>query len=174
MKPRFSTLWANYPHAKDWSRRRLYTEMGWEEFVDKPGFRNTCAIRTSYALQKSGVSVSSSAGMRALKGAVKDKYIEIRQDRLSLQLKEKWGAAEEFTGSEADGKIGDRNGVVSFWEIPGYDVGGGLGGHIDVIDGVTEIKKYFLYLFPYMSDEPSVCGSHCYFDAARVWFWELT
>ena len=91
MKPAFSVLWGNYPQSRLWSREKLFREIGWDSLIDETEYRNTCAIRLSVALQKSGVSISSSAGMTGLKGMMKGKAIEIRQDNLSKQLRQLWG-----------------------------------------------------------------------------------
>jgi len=75
MKPAFKTLWNNYPSRDAWPREKLLREIGWDDLINEPGYRNTCAICLSVALQKSGVPVSSSAGMTGLKGVMKDKPI---------------------------------------------------------------------------------------------------
>ncbi len=174
MKPSFSVLWANYPHADRSTRKQLFDAIGWGSIANEPAYQNTCAIRVSVGLQRSGMEVDSSAGMRALAGAIKGKNIEIRHEKLSDYLKTKWGTPETLVGTPAqmEAAIGDRNGVISFFEIPGYEVGGGLGGHIDVIDGKDKLPiRLFGYGFDVNRD--SVCGSHCYWNAARAWFWEL-
>lgn len=163
MKPSFSSLWMNYPKSNSVRRKDLFGKIGWDNLVNDPNYENTCAIRVSIALQKSGVPVNSSAGMRALAGSLKGKFIEIRQEKLSEQLFKLWGTPESIS-KESD--VGDRNGVISFFEIPGYTVGGGLGGHIDLIDGKST------WLFGLLNEE-SVCGSNCYWSASRIEFWEL-
>ena len=164
MKPAFSTLWANYPRSDQVPRPRLFDSIGWSDLTNNAGYQNTCAIRVSIALQKSGVPVTSSAGMKGLSGAMTNKAIEIRQAKLSEQLTRLWGAPELIS---SESEIGDRNGVISFFEIPTYPLpGGGFGGHIDLIDGKS---TWFFGWF----NADSVCGSSCYWSAKRVGFWEL-
>ncbi|MCB9958762.1 MAG: hypothetical protein H6843_09185 [Rhodospirillaceae bacterium] len=171
MKPSFIRLWLNYPRKSRYPLKALFESIGWDAYVDNENYQNTCAIRMSIALQLSGVDVKSSAGMSALAGPIKGKKIEIRQDKLSDYLESIWGSPEIFTGTgtENEAKIGDRNGVISFFEIPGYVVGGGLGGHIDVIDGkgTTKTKAGTVV------NLDSVCAGSCYWSAKSVWFWEL-
>jgi Type VI secretion system (T6SS), amidase effector protein 4 len=133
-KPSFKTLWLNYPKGNQAS---VYKFIGWDEFIGKPGYENTCAIRMSICLGLSGVAINSSAGMRALKGPISGKPIEIRQDKLSEFLESRWGAPMKCPANEGYKKIAGRDGVISFWKIADYNVGGTLGGHIDLIDGST-------------------------------------
>jgi hypothetical protein len=125
------------------------------------------------ALQKSGITITSSAGMKGLKNALKGKSIEIRQDELSQQLRRKWGVPERLPNTNVENSIGDRNGVISFFRIPGYDVGGQLGGHIDLVDGKGFKKESFLFFWTRVVDLQSECGSSCYWKAEETWFWEL-
>lgn len=173
MKPIFTTLWSNYPSAREVSRETLFADIGWESLFSNPAYNNTCAIRLSCALQSCDVVVSSSAGMKALKGPLKGKSIEIRQDRLAEQLKLMWGNPEILPAANTEAALGDRNGVISFVRIPGYEVGGGLGGHIDVVDGKSFGSVPFLFFWERDVDLPSICGSGCYWNAGEIWFWEL-
>ncbi len=174
MKPFFSILWNNYPHRHSWPRERLFREIGWEELINEPGYRNTCAIRLSVALQKSSFPISSSAGMNGLKGETKGKAIEIRQDSLSRQLRQFWGSPAILPKTDPENAIGEKNGVISFFRIPEYYVGGRLGGHIDLVDGRDFIQIPFLYFFERTVEAPSACGLHCPWFAGEIWFWELT
>lgn len=63
MKPAFRTLWSHYPQRRLWSREKLFRDIGWDSLIKDSAYKNTCAIRLSIALQKSGISISSSAGM---------------------------------------------------------------------------------------------------------------
>jgi hypothetical protein len=173
MKPLFVTLWSNYPSARDVPRETLFADIGWESLASNPAYENTCAIRLSCPLQASGVLVSSSAGMMALKGPLKGKPIEIRQDRLAEQLKVMLGIPEVLPAANTEAALGDRNGVIAVERIPGYEVGGGLGGHIDVVDGRSFGSVPFLFFWERNVDLPSICGSGCYWNAGKIWFWEL-
>lgn len=173
MKPAFRTLWSHYPQSRLWSREKLFRDIGWDSLIKDSAYKNTCAIRLSIALQKSGISISSSAGMSGLKGYMKGKAIEIRQDKLSEQLSQLWGKPEELPKLKVENAIGDKDGVISFFKIPGYHVGNGLGGHIDIVDGRDFAKQSFLYFWHRTVDLQSVCGSSCYWNAGKVLFWEL-
>jgi|GEM_PF-477728 len=168
VKPAFKILWHNYPHAHAWLRGRLFRTIGWDNLINEPAYQNTCAIRLSIALQKSGVPISSSAGMTGLKGAMKGKPIEIRQENLSRQLRRLWGSPELLPKKKTENAIGDRDGIISFFRVPGYPVGGGLGGHIDLVDGKGFAIHTFLYFWKRRIDLPSVCGSACYWKAGEI------
>ncbi|MCB2261593.1 MAG: type VI secretion system amidase effector protein Tae4 [Candidatus Thiosymbion ectosymbiont of Robbea hypermnestra] len=173
MKPAFKTLWNNYPHPRAWSRERLFREIGWDGLINEPGYNNTCAIRLSMALQKSGISISSSVGMAGLKGVMKAKPIEVRQEDLSNQLRRLWGPPRLLPKTKVENAIGDADGVISFFRIAGYQVGGGLGGHIDLVDGKSFATINLLYFWERRVDLSSVCGSACYWNAGEIWFWDL-
>lgn len=187
MRPTWASMWSNYPHkyrAPALKTDALYRSIGWDDLIDKPAFENTCAVRTSMALQRSGIDVKSSAGMRALKGDIKGKQIEIRFDDLANQLKKSWGPPEVLAGSAVDQEaaLGDRNGVAVFWKLPPNQ----YPGHIDVVDGKGTFRKivreYWNYapdIWPFYDNverefnAESECGTHCYWGAETVWFWEL-
>ncbi len=168
--PAFSSLSANYPKAP---RPVFFKSIGWDSLANDPNYANTCAIRMSVCLRLCGVEIGrSSAGMSALKGPLKNKSIEVRQDKLSQRLVTLWGQPEKFNASEAEAKIAGRDGVVSFWDIAGYNVGGALGGHIDIVDGTAEDS---VFAGVYRRSISYSCGSSCYFpDSKKVWFWPST
>ena len=57
MRPPFHTLERNYPRHDDIDKAQLFHEIGWDDLIDNPDYDNTCAIRMSLALIKSGVLV---------------------------------------------------------------------------------------------------------------------
>lgn len=57
MKPTFSTLKTNFYPSQSVNQAKLFEEIGWSDLVGKPGYVNTCAIRMSLALIKSGVTI---------------------------------------------------------------------------------------------------------------------
>ncbi|MBB5609454.1 MULTISPECIES: T6SS effector amidase Tae4 family protein [unclassified Janthinobacterium] len=156
MKPAFIKLRENYASVDAVDQAVLFGEIGWEDLIDKDNFNNTCAIRISLALIKSGVKLRGRMAIR--KGPFKGKLIEPGQARLAHMLASPalFGKPERYTREAAVAGVGSRKGVAAFWRIPGYL--GGAGGHIDIVlpsVGVT------------------VCGSACYWTSAEVWFWEL-
>ena len=152
MKPAFALLWSNYPRSE--KREVLFEDLGWTDIKDHPGYKDTCAIRMSVGLVRSGLTIPG-APMRVKAGKLKDKRIEPRQHRLSDMLKFLWGKPEVYDSEQTarDG-IGDRTGVVSFFRIAG-----GPGGHIDLI-----------HPGPYGFAE---CARSCYFASWEIWFWPL-
>lgn len=111
--------------------------------------------------------------MTGLKGAMKGKPIEIRQENLSRQIHRLWGPPELLPKTKAKNAIGDRDGVISFFRLPTYALGGGLGGHIDLVDGRDFAIHTFLHFWKRRVDLPNMCGSRCHWNAGEIWFWEL-
>lgn len=158
MKPAFATLSSNYSSNRSVSQEDLYKEIGWYDLIGDPVYANTCAIRISLALIKSGVNIRGRIAIK--KGAYKGKLIEPGQANLSHMLAGSalFGAAEKYKTVDAEKSIGNRRGVVSFWGIPGYL--NGNGGHIDIVSPAVGGVRF--------------CGSGCYWSSREVWFWELS
>ena len=156
MKPAFIKLRENYSSVAAVDQGALFREIGWEDLIGKDSFANTCAIRVSLALIKAGVQLKGRMAIR--KGPFKGALIEPGQARLSHMLASPsmLGAPEKFARDDAMEGIGQRQGVVAFFRIPGYL--GGAGGHIDILLPAAGVQ---------------VCGSECYWTCAEVWFWEL-
>lgn len=154
MKLIFATLRNHYQSNKSVSRESLYQELGWDELISNPSYTNTCAIRVSLALVKCGIPLRG--GLAIQKGPHRGMRIEPGQARLAKMLAEPayFGKAESFRRDDVIAGIGNRKGVVAFWNIPGYM--NGRGGHIDIIDGAG-----------------AVCGSDCYWEASEMWFWPI-
>lgn len=93
MKPQFGVMYQNYPRLE--KRQVLLTEMGWADLNDNKAFKDTCAIRMSYALRLSSVSFHSGT-MKAKAGKVEGKIIEIRHADLSRALENLWGNARNL------------------------------------------------------------------------------
>lgn len=152
MMPAFVSVRAKFPKSE--SREMLFTELGWADIIDHAGYKDTCAIRMSMALLHTGLTIPG-ASMRVKAGPLKGKRIEPRQRRLSTTLKQLWGQPESY-GSEktARAAIGDRSGLISFFRI-----GGGPGGHIDLINpGPNGFAE---------------CMRSCFFGCQEIWFWPL-
>lgn len=94
--------------------------------------------------------------MKAKGGALSGKYIEPGQAKLSNILRREWGTPEIYSNEQAARVgIGNRTGVISFFRI-----GGGPGGHIDLI--VERTGGSF-----------QDCARVCFWTSATIWFWPL-
>lgn len=152
----YRVLQGNFYSNKDVKPPELFKELGWEDLIGNPSYENTCAIRVSLALIKCGMHIPGR--LRIKKGQHKNKLVEMGQRNLSLLLadRSRLGPPEKFKGSAAQGGIGSRSGIVSFWKLmPGvYDH-----GHIDIVSAPTSRLR--------------ACGSDCYWTSKEVWFWPL-
>ncbi len=157
MKPPFATVRAHFPKRDRIDTAALYAELGWVDLVHNEAFRNTCATRMSLALVKSGVSLPGR--MRVLKGDFKGCRIEPGHAKLSmiLQRRDMLGAPEKFRRTAAPAAIGQRCGIVSFWQI--YPELARTVGHIDLVSTGE--------------DGALSCANQCYWDAREIWFWPL-
>ena len=154
MRPSFELLRLNFPKSE--RQEQLFKEIGWTSLLNNDAYKDTCAIRMSVALLRSGVQLPT-ARMKITGGALRGKRIEPGQGKLSFILRRLWGEPEKFSGEQAAmAAIGNRSGVVSFFRIHG---GRTDGGHIDLVQGAP-------------SGFPS-CARSCYFHAASIWFWPL-
>jgi hypothetical protein len=152
----FPVLQNNFSSNKDLKAADLFKEIGWDDLIENPSYENTCAIRMSLALIKSGMHVPGRMAIK--KGPYKGKRIEMGQRNLSQLLahSSRLGAPEKFSGSGAMRAIGKRSGIVSFWRlVPGlYEH-----GHIDIVSDATGRLR--------------ACASDCYWTSKEVWFWEV-
>jgi hypothetical protein len=158
MKPPFLELKTNFPGESAVSKTELFQEIGWDDLMSKEEYQNTCAIRMSVALIKSGIDIPGRMAIN--KGPWKGRWIEPGQARLAHMLASPplFGDPEKFSRNTVEDGIGQRHGLIVFWNIPGYL--NGHGGHIDIISSSSgKIKQ---------------CGSGCYFDSSEFWFWELS
>ena len=148
MKPTFTALSNNYSSNRFISQEELYKEIGWNDLIGRAAYANTCAIRVSLALVKSGINVRGRIAIK--KGPHKGKLIEPGQAKLSHMLAGTafLGAPEKFKTADADKGISRRRGVVSFWKVPGYL--NDNGGHIDLVSPALGGIR--------------VCGSNCYWS----------
>jgi len=155
-KPLYADLARNFPRRDMVPRDALLREIGWDDLIANTNFQNTCAIRASLALIKSGVPLSGR--MKIRKGPFQGKRIEPGQVKLAHLLKAYWGMPEQFEGSEAAiAGIGKRCGLVSFFNVR-PDKTDPL-GHIDIVEPT---------LFGTLS-----CGNDCFWSAKFTWFWPL-
>lgn len=157
----YNTLRSNYPSSNlrstaYVSQADLFREIGWDDFIGNSHYANTCAIRVSLALVRSGVTISPKSHS-LLAGPHKGKGVQVNMSRLAelLARPNYFGAYETLTGGTISSARLSRQGVIAFHRIPGY-LGG---GHIDLIDNRTTAD---------------VCSSQCYFQAEEIWFWPLS
>lgn len=153
----YGVLEKNYPLKKAIPRDTLFRELGWDDLINNAAFENTCAIRMSVALIRSGVTIP--AGRIPIKaGPHRGKRVEPGQAKLAdiLATNALLGKPEKFSTSEAENGIGSRSGIVSFYNLlPGvYDH-----GHIDIVSSSSGGFK--------------ICGMDCYWKSKQVWFWPL-
>lgn len=157
MRVPFSALMKNYPSNRVVGRDVLFKQIGWDDLIKNGNFTNTCAIRVSLALIRSGVTIPSER-MPIRAGEFKGKRIELGQAKLSaiLARRSMLGMPEKFSAATAMEGVGMRRGLVSFFRlVPGiYE-----GGHIDIVA-------------PQLGGM-QVCGSSCYWTSQEVWFWPL-
>lgn len=159
-----STLWKNYPGPKV-KKDAMFDELGWPDLKGDPSYRNTCAIRLSYCLIKSGITVPGRLRVKA--GLHKGKMIEPGQERLSriLSTSAYFGKPTIFKVKDSEKVLEKKQGIISFMNMPSYQLPeGGFGGHIDLIQ-----HEQFLVFW-----DRVICGSGCYWDAATCWFWPLS
>ncbi len=159
MKPSFMTLKSNHYssnkyHSNFMGGEELYNLIGYDiEKLKKqnPGYANTCAVRMSLALIKSGIQF---AGRLKIKdGPYKGRMIEPGAKLLADQLAKPqlFGRPKLLSPSNAVAHLSGKKGVVLFWKITGYG-----GGHIDLIET--------------SSSAVHVCNSACYFLSKEIWF----
>jgi len=158
----FSTLWANYPDPRRTPRDALYRSLGWDDLIDDPNYHNTCAIRMSVCLLRSGHNIPTGE-LKIWKGPLKGKRVKIRYDGMAKHLKAIWGDPEILVRPTKQDLEAKGDGVIAFFGLPG-----GYPGHIDLFD-VT--KTDFQLLFWRWSQTSSACGSGCYFGSREVWYW---
>lgn len=161
MKPAFLTLKSNHYSANKYhpsfmDSSELYRSLGYDIDALKkqnPGYANTCAVRMSLALIKSGVPFAGRLKIKA--GKFKGRLIEPGAKLLAdqLMMPAAFGRPELIKPADALSKLNGKKGVVLFWKIIGYD-----GGHIDLIETSNTVQ---------------VCNSACYFNSKEIWFWPL-
>ncbi|WP_027705045.1 type VI secretion system amidase effector protein Tae4 [Zymobacter palmae] len=148
IKPSFASAWAAAIEIYDPldSAERVATVVG--GYVEKnihntdPALRwvNTCAVRMSYILNKSGALVPKIAG-QTVSGADGRQYF-FRVSNLIAYLKQQWGQPEIVKYPQAGGgTLAGKKGVILF-EVSGWS---DAQGHATLFNGNT-------------------CYDHCYFN----------
>ena len=160
----FGTLWSNYPATDEFPNRiPLFDYLGWDDLKKNPAYTNTCAIRMSLCLLRSGIAVPGRFTIK--KGRYKGRNIEPGQGKLSniLATPAFFGKPQKFTLAERDAALKGKQGIISFMRIPGYVVDGGLSGHIDL---VRHGKLLFFW-------DALQCRESCYWNSQEFWFWPI-
>lgn len=163
-RPKFSLMWNSYPTE---SRDELFKKIGWSDVIKNPNYENTCSVRMSICLISCGIRFPAwaSDNIHKRKHPLDKVRIIPEHAKLSRYLEDSWGAPDKLSrkGQQEIEKtpIYGKKGVISFFGIPGYSVGGSLGGHIDLI----ETRK-----------EAVVCKGHepGYWNAMEAWFWPVS
>ena len=157
------TLWINYPTPAEFTHDQLFDELGWEDLKGNSTYANTCAIRMSFCLIKSGITIPGRLQIK--KGDYKGKWIEPGQKKLSIIF-----SSDDFFGppiklklKDRDKELSNKQGIVSFMSIPGYTIDGALSGHIDLVKS----GKYLWFWDTYQ------CVESCYWDSKEFWIWPL-
>jgi hypothetical protein len=126
-------MWNVYPIE---SHSALFASLGWSDVLNNPNYKNTCSVRMSLCLVRCGMRFPvtyAKDSIRNPRHALNGARLILTQDTLSDYLGKWWGAAERFKTDEVS-KLSGRQGVISFFGIPGYVLPSGLGGHIDLLD----------------------------------------
>ncbi|MCL2160592.1 MAG: type VI secretion system amidase effector protein Tae4 [Betaproteobacteria bacterium] len=144
----------NYKEGKD-----VYEEIGYDiEELKKqnPEYENTCAVRMSLALIKSGAYFGPPISRLQVKdGTHKGRYIGTGAKTLADELSKSNSFGKPLTGEKAIEATKTKKGVIFFHKLWDSNT-----GHIDLIEP---------------SDRSQICHSGCYFDAnpREIWFWPL-
>lgn len=161
MKPHYITLKKNH-YSSDrinknyMSGENVYKEIGYDIdnlMKQNPGYENTCAVRMSLALMKSGVHFSGR--LKIKDGPYKGRMIEPGAKLLADQLLKPhvFGRPVFIDPRKAVAQLLGKKGVILFWKVTGYG-----GGHIDLIETSNAVQ---------------VCNSGCYLSSKEIWFWPL-
>lgn len=163
MKVPYAKLRHHFPDTQSIGPDELYHWIGYPENIGNPNFFNTCAIRLSLALLGAGYPNPGDWPIKA--GKYKGRAIETRQRRLSTWLVRHVGKPEKFkSGPEAEQKIADRRGVISFFSIYGD---ANPQGHIAIVSR----DRWGQYLR--CGNEIDGTSTGCYWTSREVWFWPL-
>jgi len=161
-KPIFENLKSNHYSSDRMQPTRfldgasVYREIGYDMDQLKrqnAGYENTCAVRMSLALLKSGTGITGR--LKIKEGPLKGRFVESGAKLLADQLVQRGvlGYPQILTADNVQAKIQGKRGVIFFWKMASYS-----GGHIDLVES---------------TNAASVCSSACYFDSKEIWFWPL-
>jgi len=170
--PSFSMLRTNYPDPSKLDHDKLFDELGWADLKKNPAYTNTCAIRMSYCLIKSGVAIEGR--LKILKGKYEGKMIDPSQKSLTKQMKNVFKQPQVYKSTQENNfTVNRKKGIISFMDISGYtDGSGNSSGHIDLI--WTDKSRLAIFGYEIYSSINLECGTHCYWaDSKEILFWEF-
>ena len=161
MKPSYKKLKSNHYSSNENARnfvdgQLLYSEIGYSRqslLRRNRAYRNTCAVRMSLALLKTGIPFAGRLKIKS--GQFKGKYIEPGAKLLADQLMKPraFGRPAVYNSNDFKKKVLGKKGVVLFHKIRDYG-----GGHIDLIEP---------------ANLSFICHSSCFFACREIWFWPL-
>jgi hypothetical protein len=159
----YAVLRMHFPDSDSVTPDELFQWIGYPENIGNVGFANTCAIRLSLALLGAGFPNPGTYPVKA--GKYKGRAIETKQRPLSHWLVRHLGEPERFaSGTQAEAKIDNRHGVVSFFSIYGDER---RQGHISIVAK----DRWGMYLRCGNENDGTATG--CYWSSREVWFWPL-
>ena len=121
---------------------------------NNPAYRNTCAVRLSYALNRSGWPIPRSAGY-TLSGSDQMRYL-VRVKDMDKYLTSQLGSPQGFDPADWQARLAGQTGIIEYEPKP--HVWSNATGHFSLFDGVTNV------------DGPD----HNYTSlASRIYFWRL-
>ncbi len=204
-RPSWADMKAHYPGASV-TPEMLYDSKIGGNFVNlhkKPAYRNTCAVRMSYALARSGIKLgvaprrggSPQGGdghtywirvndliaelMRRFKGADAELSLPPLPKKVldDATLRKLIGERRKLGQQLLDTKLNGKNGIVAF-QVSGW---GDAFGHFTLWDGTTKKLAFASgYDDPtsdnyyfWMSDHVNLFGSILLTQTMKVFFWEL-
>lgn len=144
----FSLMWNQYPakEQRGETNERLYTELGWTDLIGQKEYDNTCAVRLSLCLARSGVPFSR-GDLTVRAGPMRGQKVLVSVRALADHLKQLWGAPEVLRPVNL-GDLSGRDGVLAFFDLPS-----GYPAHIDLVRGA------------------GMCRLGCHFGAREGWLW---
>ena len=157
-----TTVRKHFADVDSITQDELYHWIGYLEHIDNPHWENTCAIRMSLALLGAGFPNPGVYPVKA--GKYKGRKIETMQKALSKFLRRQLGEPEKYTsGTDAQKAIGDRRGIVSFFQLHGPT---STQGHIAIV------SKHSSGYYRCGPENPR-SSTGCFWQSAEVWFWPL-
>ena len=165
-RPPFSVVFANYSTPSSVTKQQLFQDIGFNQYVNNPAYNNTCAIRVSLALVKSGFYLVGGKSSHFIQsGPHSGKRIEVLQHALVEVLRKPAclgqpdlefntpGVNYDINKQNALNIIGNKSGIISFYTWNTYQ-----GGHIDLVSP---------------SSGGFACAGSCHWQTEKVIFWEL-
>lgn len=117
--------------------------------IEEDRFKNACAIRISYVLNKTGFEIQKDIN-NTVSGSDGKWYIYRVRELLKV-LEQKFGKPDVISGMNSESKISGKKGILIF-DVSGWD---NATGHATLWNGIT-------------------CLDSCYFNrVSKFYLWEL-